>query len=515
MLLISLFAAILLFIVLVTATQFYINSNKEPISLNFQHYESITRQEKESPIMNNVMANNINNSINLIDGLKLRVPERSYKYRCGNFLDIYELLVNFNRVDDYKVGKMVKFFQGKAGRVGLVCDFANENGLLSVLGVLRAILENNLLSEQKLELVLLESVPRFQDESISYLLLDDLSDIRFLNGSEKWYIEVLVVSSHFHSNNITNVHLLSNVAESIPFNKNVVNLNNYLKLDNSKLFEYNDTIFTQNNLVSAISSFLNTLPTNHFLTKDDVLSVLLDPMQKSFNNIQLLFKALAVLMTGGQVNFIKLTDNAEVSVPKNTTILQTNSANISRLLAIGDYQKVKKRFVFRLSKTLKLENVFLKTFKTELDDLRIVVITRSTKQPVLSSYMTLIETVFQSRSILETYIPMESNSIKIFGPIFSTNLLDHRAFNPKVEASVTFSGVINPSLQFKLIKKESDEDKIGELKIRGFTIGSPIKQLKEKYSDEIGKDSDGWVTVYNVYGCIGNDTCFWQVNKKD
>ncbi|KAL6928528.1 hypothetical protein ACO0SA_003271 [Hanseniaspora valbyensis] len=476
----------------------------------------MTRLEKESPTMNNVLANNINNSINLIDGLKLRVPDRSYQHRCGNFLDIYELITEFDKIDDYKVGKIVKFFQSKSGRIGLVYDVTNKNGILTILGMLRAVLENNINSsdEQKLELVILDNVPRFKDDSISYLVLDDLKDIRFLNGSEKWYKEVLVVND-ISTTGTTNILSINDVTDSIPFNEKIITLNNYLMLDNNKLFEYNDTTFTQNNLVSAISSFLSILPSGHFLTKNDVLTVLVDFENKSFNNVQLFFKALMMLMTGGKVNFIRLSENEETNIPKETTLLQATSANINRLLSIGGYQDVKTKFGYRLSKTLQLENVFQKTFKTELNNLRIIMITRMTTQQVSTSHLSLLKTIFQSRLILETYIPMEAGSIKTLGPIFTTNLFDHRTFNPKVEANVTFAGVVYPSLQFKLLKRESDEDKIGELKIRGFTIGLPIKKLKEKYSDEIGKDADGWVSVFGVSGCIGADTCFWELNKQN
>ncbi|XBW36008.1 hypothetical protein QEN19_001583 [Hanseniaspora menglaensis] len=475
----------------------------------------MTRLEMESPIMNNVIANNINNSINLIDGLKLRVPERSYKYRCGNFLDLYEQILSFGRIDDYKIGKMVKYFEAKSGKIGLVYDIASETGIETLLGCLRAVIENNLVSsdEKKLELVILDNVPRTQDKSISYLVLDELKDIRFLNGSEKWYKGIVVFDEKFSNNSFTNIDTPISIRSSIHFNKNIITLENYLKLDNNKLFEYNDTVFTQNNLVSAVSSFLSILPSGHFLNEFDVLTVLLNSSEKTFSNIQLVFKVLSVLMTGGKVNLVKISENFDVNIPKNTTILQFNSQSLGRILATGDYQNVKKSFAYRLSKALQNENVFKKTFKTKFSTIRMLLITRSSDQPISSINVSAIQTTFQCRSILETYIPFHSNSAKCLGPIFVTNLLDNRVFNSNVEANVTFCGAIYPSLQFKLLKKESDANKIGELRLRGFTIGIPIKELKKKYFDEIGKDLDGWVTIYGIDGCIGTDTCFWQLNK--
>lgn len=104
----SLAVIVVTLIVGVALTQLYINTHSDPISLKFQHYESSTRHPLESPVMSNVLSNNIQNSINLIDGLKLRVPNKNYKFRCGNFFDILDLICTHSKDDSYKqIGKLL------------------------------------------------------------------------------------------------------------------------------------------------------------------------------------------------------------------------------------------------------------------------------------------------------------------------------------------------------------------------------------------------------------------------
>ena len=127
--------------------------------------------------------------------------------------------------------------------------------------------------------------------------------------------------------------------------------------------------------------------------------------------------------------------------------------------------------------------------------------------------MSLLKANLQCRASLETYIDFSNTqSVKLFGPLFYTNLYDLRHFNEKsIEKVVTLAGVIYPTLQFKIANKKEDTDIIGKLKIRGFNIGTPIDGLKEQYKDEMAayEQNEGWVSLHGIEGCIGRDSCFW------
>lgn len=528
--------AILVCIVLsVMAVQLYINTHSDPISLKFQHYESSTRHPLESPIMSNVLSNNIQNSINLIDGLKLRVPKKNYKFRCGNFLDILDLISTHNKDSAYKnIGKLYSYFGNTNGSekivLGFVYDISSSNGLITLMECLRCVLELNLKSKKESnivhELILLDSIPRsrsiIDEKNITHLVLDDLQNEFYLNGSESWYEKVIVMNEKFHSQkpNIFTIDSLIKNLKFIPFVKEkVITEENYLLLDNSRLFEYKDTVFTQNNLVSAVSSFLTVLPQKMFITDKDEFCFLTDSFNKSFDNVQLIYKVLGVLMLGGKVNFVNIESSDDnLEIPETTTFLQTNSDNINKLLSLTNYQENRTKLMFRVFHSLLLENFYFPSKKftyvsKNLHNLKAVFITRKETQSISSEIMSLLKTNLQCRASLETYIDFSNTqSVKLFGPLFYTNLYDLRHFTEKtIEQVVTLAGVIYPTLQFKIADKSEDTDAIGKLKIRGFSIGAPIDDLKEKYKDQmdVANENEGWVSLEGIEGCIGRDSCFW------
>ncbi|SGZ39741.1 uncharacterized protein HGUI_01941 [Hanseniaspora guilliermondii] len=531
---ISFAIVVLIAIIALSLVQLYINTHSDPISLKFQHYESSTRHPLESPVMSNVLSNNIQNSINLIDGLKLRVPNKNYKFRCGNFLDILDLICTHNTDISYKqIGKLFSYFNQRDEEkivIALVYDISSPNGLLTLMECLRCLLQLNLKRKKNSdiihELILLDSIPRSKDiinqKGITHLVLDDLKDDFYLNGSETWYKKVVVMSKNFNSkkSNIVSIDYLMEGIKFLPFVKDeIITEDNYLLLDNSRLLEYKDTIFTQNNLVSAVSSFLTTLPQDMFITEKDECCFLIDSINKSFNNIQLIYKVLSLLMLGANVKFSKIDEiNDDLNISNKTTFLQTNSENVNKLLSLTNYQQNRTKFMFKVFHTLLLDNFYMSSKKfsyvnKNLHNLKALLITTTEKKTISSEIMSLLKTNLQCRASLETYIDLSNTkSIKLLGPLFYTNFYDHRHFKEKmIERTVTFAGAVYPSLQFKIVDKLEDTDSIGKLKIRGFTIGTPIDGLKEQYKEDMENNNanEGWVKLEGIEGCIGRDSCFW------
>lgn len=530
----SLAVIVVTLIVGVALTQLYINTHSDPISLKFQHYESSTRHPLESPVMSNVLSNNIQNSINLIDGLKLRVPNKNYKFRCGNFFDILDLICTHNKDDSYKqIGKLFSYFSQNDNEkivIALVYDISSPNGLLTLMECFRCILELNLKCKKNSdiihELILLDSIPRSKDiisqKGITHLVLDNLKNDFYLNGSESWYKKVIVMDNGFISEkpNISTIDYLINGVKFIPFVKDeIITEDNYLLLDNSRLLEYKDTVFTQNNLVSAVSSFLTTLPQDMFITEKDECCFLIDSFNKSFNSVQLIHKALSFLMLGANVTFARLDEmNDQLSISNKTTYLQTNGDSVNKLLSLTNYQQNRTKFMFKVFHTLLLDNFYMSSKRfsyvdKNLHNLKALLITTNERKAISSEIMSLLKANLQCRASLETYIDFSNTkSIKLLGPLFYTNLYDHRHFKEKIiEKTVTLTGAVYPSIQFKIADKVEDTDNIGKLKIRGFTIGTPIDGLKELYKDEMqnSNDNEGWVKLEGIEGCIGRDSCFW------
>jgi hypothetical protein len=256
-----------------------------------------------------------------------------------------------------------------------------------------------------------------------------------------------------------------------------------------------------------------------FITDKDEFCFLTDSFNKSFDNVQLIYKVLGVLMLGGKVNFVNIESSDDnLEIPETTTFLQTNSDNINKLLSLTNYQENRTKLMFRVFHSLLLENFYFPSKKftyvsRNLHNLKAVFITRKETQSISSEIMSLLKTNLQCRASLETYIDFSNTqSVKLFGPLFYTNLYDLRHFTEKtIEQVVTLAGVIYPTLQFKIADKSEDTDAIGKLKIRGFSIGAPIDDLKEKYKDQmdVANANEGWVSLEGIEGCIGRDSCFW------
>ncbi|SSD59108.1 uncharacterized protein SCODWIG_00869 [Saccharomycodes ludwigii] len=576
-----------------------IDSKKEPTSLDLQAWVGDTRKEGETALYRNLSTPF---STSLLNGLNLRVKDKPYQYRRGNFADVWQccmdLYYDTDTKDINKKGEnyitfeqqhqhggqlkksletidldtmnVFKFFQSyfegikgdsnnqKKLVIGITIPVYKYYGFIVAVGSFISSLLLNMEEKRNiLEIRFLSSPPR-KDENIDVIFVDTWSNVGKMKQSLEWY-KLLVVGDScandpesFSDKNIISIDDILQTQNSTRFK--YVQPQNYKLHDDDVLFKYeNNTVFTQMNLVSAISSYVVSFPQDHQLSSKDVVQFIFDEdngndLKHSF--IQIWPKLLAVLMHGGSVIFTSTRFKIE---PQTTLLVLGVESYKTKLLSLIDKMNIIQSLRFMWASNFFSEGVFSKSGSmlpkngnfqlrciymainvhnsdkcNDFDDTDFISSIKDGKVPVdknqihiTSLDMTRIRALFGSRLVLETFV-----GTLILGPVFQSNYYDYRIFPPGVEDKLQFCGVITSSLEAKLIEFEgNDDDKSSEklfkaekrqglLLVRGYTIGKPcsevLLQRALKLSEKFDPSRDAWMPLVGVVGVWGKDQCFYE-----
>lgn len=542
---------------------YYVHTRREPVSLDMQAWVGDTRKEGETAIYRNLSAPP---SGNLINGLELNVKNKSYKYRKGNFGDLWQCsldlaktsqpFVQFEDNDNYEntkkltlqdfdllAVKFVKYFQNYNTkdnlRIGISCPVYKYNGFLQAVGCFMTAIQLD-----NYEVELLDAVPRAKSK-VDILFIDSFATLDKMNNSEAWYKSIIVSESL--DKNSTEKPLATNV---ISWDR-ILNIDtkthfeydageNYEKDDNKIFFHYKNMAFNQLNLVSSVASFITTFPHDHPLTNNDVLQVLVHEnssqntaKEKEFHTTQFFYKVLTVLMHGGSL--ISTTSN-RFKLQPSTTILSLCAEPFSKQLnrlghEISLWQKLKLIWAMNfisenifvgfgcvLGRNFKLRVIFLENNVKDYEKCADYVgATALQKYSFVKRKTMSTEELAEYRSLLGARVVMETFApLNLMGPAFVSHFYDYRILPRAVDKKYQFCGVITPCLESKLVECENMDitKRQGMVCIRGFNIGKPTGPAYEealKLSETFDKNREGWMPLLGVYGVFGVDQCFYEM----
>lgn len=523
------------------------------VALNQQSNVSSVRKEKESAHYRNFL---IPLGFPLTTGLSLSL---GYKSRNGNVCDIWNAVMEVgegqNTIQLYNEnGQLEKFslsrlnglvkkilqLEGieKCRRIGITVPINTIQGfVLTIAGMVRSVTHSA-------PIQMLSSVPRSKIDGLDIIVIPTWKSYTRLNGSENWYSKILILEKQ---------PMIENMPANVIFWDDLVNGS----LTDSK-FDYtcpedmsddkkdlmyvtspqNQTNrFSQMNLVSTVASCIKGFPVDHSLSEKDNLLVGAQ-QSKPLKSLSIWPKLFAVLLHGGSVSFLKVTDTNLNNLDGVTLAsLSRQEIEVLHREILSNNTSIFDRIKKKWAETLFSEGIFTQFAKKKISSIKnmrcIYVVNELLNADIISSldsskiesYDTAtvgnvlsskllgdIRSEFGCRVIQELVCPY-----MLMGIISGTNYYDYRVFPENVDKLLACFGTLETNLEAKMVevisKKELDVTKRqGMLCIRGYSIGKPLDEERLNHalqlSDTVG-GADGWMPLIGVFGLFGTDGCLY------
>ncbi|SCV05557.1 LANO_0H10110g1_1 [Lachancea nothofagi CBS 11611] len=519
-----------------------------PIALGEQANVGPTRKENETAIYRNFT---VPPGFPLTTGMGLSM---GYRLRNGNFGDIWSSIMslsneNYVEIDNQKhslgeLNAIAKHLchtlmpENETGRLGISSSVYKYPGFaLTIAGFMGSL--------RGLVPVILHSVPRSK-QNLDALAIESWDTFHQMNGSHEWYKMVIVCNStkgqrpNAQLNNVvTWEELISELEEDQQFEyappKDNSHDSKVIFLSSSPYGFYSS--FTHMALVSSIAAYIKSFPMDNELSGKDHLSIVVEEKTDSYDPTQIMPKLLATLLHGGSASILSPPSGQQLDqcMNKSTTLLQIaqNSPLLDSLL--DQSWNLPQRLKLAWASNLLSEGVFTSSALAwpSLKNLRCVYLADQVKdvKSVITMHFTTInsdhapkksrstETLNRMRALLGSRVVVELYSpYVVLGPIASTNFFDYRVFPSQVDSKLTKYGPICTSLEAKLVKAENSPqylvtDRQGMLCIRGFTIGRPVEEHRQKTAFEIVEKFDGgegWMPMVGVFCLWGKDGCLYE-----
>ncbi|KAH3682100.1 hypothetical protein WICPIJ_006936 [Wickerhamomyces pijperi] len=510
----------------------YLSSQRDIQDLALLNQSNIaaTRKSNETAIYRN---NQTPHGLPLVTGLAVR---DGFKLRDGNLRDWWSVLIAQEKkkespesdrviVEDSKTGTMLlsmsqiqtlssqlsSYFKGKEYTViGSVLPLFSYHSLLLSLACFST---NGLTYHHFIDF------PRTQPEEVDVMVCYK-SQLTFVQRLK--YKLIIVIDSESTSSGIVSWDQIISEPTPTAF-EHTHDPKETLSYPFRQTTSLNAThSYTHQNFVSSCASMVKSLPMAHELTSNDTIMI------TQGNDLTQWGKFMAALIVGGKV-ILGDSDDKEVIdswIEKyQPSIISVNEKYVTNTVNSYDQEESKKSGVAAsfnsliLSRAIHMfsEGIFTSSAQQSslFNSLRLTYITHhiATNDPasnLTSSDLTKYRAITSSRAIQTTSLPPSTGGL--LSHIFQTNYYDYRILSTDKLRNL---GTVTLTLELKLRAVpglDIEQDKAGEVCIRGFVVGTPYGEkalgVARKDGEEVG--GEGWCPLRGVRGRFGIDGCFYE-----